>query len=82
MKHCLITNKEVLSSRDEDSEQNQCSQSSPAPSAGLIFVRMHRDYLVDYLVLKQENLLFLEGLSDNASVPANCILSHSSTLYT
>lgn len=42
----------------------------------------HRDYLVDYLVLKQENLIFLEGLSDNASVPANCILSHSSTLYT
>jgi len=40
MKHCLITNKKVLSSRDEDSEQNQCSQSSPAPSAGVIFLRM------------------------------------------
>lgn len=42
----------------------------------------HRDYLVDYLVLKQENLIFLAGLSDNASVPANCIMSHSSALYT
>lgn len=37
---------------------------------------------VGYLVLKWRILMFLESLSDNASIPANCILFHSSALYT
>lgn len=34
------------------------------------------------LVLTQENLIFLESLLGNISIPANCILSHFSALYT
>lgn len=37
---------------------------------------------VGYLVLTQENLIFLESLSGDISIPANCILAHFSVLYT
>lgn len=37
---------------------------------------------VGYLVLMQENLIFLESLSGDISIPANCILAHFSVLYT